>query len=262
MLHPAFVAVKSLAILSRLSKNWDILSTMPDQRGAQSATDRGAAPRQYLFDSGLDCPSEARLERAGKREQPVRRRTIDLKGGRMKLLRLSMVVIVSLVFLAGPASMALSRDAGKEVPGGIKPPKGGATCPAGWHVSQHLNPTTGSFRCMPTEPAPIKCSSDKFEYFSSAQGGCCYVGCREKTGGRLSAPVKKGETVPGKSPEINTRSACPAGWHLASGSLSGAFNCGPNKPAQFNCPAGLSYQVNSDCPHCGLGCVGPGEHIW
>ena len=95
----------------------------------------------------------------------------------MKIFKLLVVAVVSLVFLVGLVSMALSTDI-------VRPPVmskakvnvGEITgCPTGWHLVS--GSFSGAYTCVPNKTPTIKCPTG-LEYFDNSAAGCA-VGCRE-----------------------------------------------------------------------------------
>ena len=99
----------------------------------------------------------------------------------MKNFRFSIVIMVTVFFVAGTCSVATAASAARKpvmqnqasrvkIPSTVKPV---INCPQGWHqISSYPG---GGFRCKPNKPQPQTCP-DGFGWTDASQTGC-FVGC-------------------------------------------------------------------------------------
>ena len=101
----------------------------------------------------------------------------------MKVFKFLAVIVVSLIFLVGLTSIAMSAEGSPSAKAKVEiqktGPVGGSVvsqpCPTGWHFKS--GSTTGTYSCVPNKPAPMTCAP-KHHWVDNSEAGC-WVGCAE-----------------------------------------------------------------------------------
>ena len=101
----------------------------------------------------------------------------------MKVFKFLAVIVVSLIFLVGLTSIAMSAEGSPSAK--AKAPQMqmqqtgpialNSACPNGWHFKS--GSTTGTYSCVPNKPAPMTCAP-KHHWVDNSEAGC-WVGCAE-----------------------------------------------------------------------------------